>query len=144
MKAKSKFIFFPDNKAPRSVRATVAVYWIVFSVSFLRIVTGMGVPPFNTASEREAAITLLGLLSVFLISYAFVIMRLSAGKLWARNLALCVTTFLIVATLYHLFSDGLPSLQNNVVGLINIALETGAGLFLLTSRSAAWFKSRIG
>jgi hypothetical protein len=104
----------------------------------------MGVPPFNTASEREAAITLLGLLSVFLISYAFVIMRLSAGKLWARNLALCVTTFLIVATLYHLFSDGLPSLQNNVVGLINIALETGAGLFLLTSRSAAWFKSRIG
>ncbi|MEX3843384.1 hypothetical protein [Paraburkholderia sp. BR10882] len=144
MKAKSKFIFLPEDNAPQSVRAAVAVYWLAFSVSLLRIVTGVGIPPFNTISEREAEITLLGLLSTFFIFYAFTIMRISAGKIWARNLALFVTTFLVATTIYHLFADGLSSQLNNVVGLISIAVETVAGLLLLTSGSAAWFKSRIG
>jgi hypothetical protein len=143
LKAESKFIFLPDNKAPKLVRAAVAVYWLVFSVSLIRIVSGVGLPPFNTRPEKEAAITLFLLLSAFLLAYAFVIMRLSAGKLWARNLALSVTALLFITTLYHLFADGLSLPQNNVVGLIGIAAETVAGLFLLSSGSAAWFKSKI-
>lgn len=143
MKAKSKFSFLPDHQAPQSVRAAVAVYWLLFSVSFLRIVAGVGIPPFNTTNEREAAITLFGLLSVFLIVYAFTITRLSAGKLWARNLALFVTALVAATALHHLFADGLSSGQNNVVGLISIAIEIVAGLFLLTSESTAWFRSKV-
>ncbi|WP_281662913.1 hypothetical protein [Paraburkholderia fungorum] len=74
---------------------------------------------------------------------AFTIMRLSAGKIWARNVALFLTALLIITILYHLFADGLSSEQNNIVGLISIAAETVAGLFLLTSKSTGWFKSKI-
>jgi hypothetical protein len=103
----------------------------------------VGVPPFSTPQEVEGALTAFGLFSAITIFYAFTIMRLSAGKLWARNVALFLTALLIVTTLYHLFSDGLSSEQNNVVGLLTIAAETVAGLFLLTSESTSWFKSKI-
>jgi len=89
-----------------------------------------------------AAITVFGLLFAILIFYAFTIMRLSAGKLWARNVALFLTALLIMTALYHLFADGLSSERNNVVGLISIAAETVAGLFLLRSESTLWFKSK--
>lgn len=46
-----------------------------------------------------------------------------------------------MVALYHLFSDGLSSEKNNVVGLLIIVAETVAGLFLLTSESSRWFKS---
>jgi uncharacterized membrane protein len=137
------FIFFPDNHTPKIVRAAVAVYWIAFSVFLVRIVRGVGVPPFSTPQEVEGAITVFGLFSAVLIFYAFVIMRVAAGKLWARNVALFLTALLIITALYHLFTDGLSSEQNNVVGLITIAAETVAGLFLLTSESTTWFKSKI-
>jgi hypothetical protein len=143
LKAESKFIFFPDNKAPNLVRAAVAAYWFAFSVFFVRVGFGVGVPPFNTPREIEAAITVFGLLSAILVFYAFTIMRLSAGKLWARNITLFLTALLIVTTLYHLFAEGLSFVQNNVVGLISIGAETVAGLFLLTSESTTWFKSKI-
>jgi hypothetical protein len=143
LKAETKFIFFPGNNTPNLVRAAVAVYWIAFSVFFVRIGLGVGVPPFSTPREVEAAITVFGPLSAVLIFYAFTIMRLSAGKLWARNVALFLTAFLIMTTLYHLFADGLSSEQNDVVGLISIAAETVAGLFLLTPESTTWFKSKI-
>jgi hypothetical protein len=143
LRAETKFIFFPGNDTPNLVRAAVAVYWIAFSVFFVRIVRGVGVPPFSTPRELDAAITVFGLLSAVLIFYAFTIMRLSAGKLWARNVALVLTAFLIITTPYHLFADGLSSEQNNVVGLISIAAETVAGLFLLTSESTIWFRSKI-
>jgi hypothetical protein len=143
LKAESKFTFFPGNNTPNLVRAAVAIYWIAFSVFFVRLVSGVGVPPFSTPREVEAAITVVGLLSVVLMLYAFTIMRLSAGKLWARNVALFLTAFFIITILYHLFADGLSSEQNNVAGLITIAAETVAGLFLLTSESTAWFKSKV-
>jgi hypothetical protein len=142
LRAETKFVFFPGNNTPNLVRAAVAVYWIAFLVFFVRIVRGVGVPPFNTLREVEAAITVFGLLCAVLIFYAFTIMRLSAGKLWARNVALFLTVLLIMTTLYHLFSDGLSSERNNVVGLVSIAAETVAGLFLLSSESTAWFKSK--
>jgi hypothetical protein len=103
----------------------------------------VGVPPFSTPREVEASITAFGLLSAILIFYAFTIMRLSAGKLWARNVTLFLTAFFIMTILYRLFADGLSSEQNNVVGLISVAAETVAGLFLLTSESITWFKSKI-
>jgi hypothetical protein len=143
LRAKTKFSFFPGNNTPKSVRAAVAVYWIAFSVFFVRIGLGVGVPPFSTPREAEASITAFGLLSAILIFYAFTIMRLSAGKLWARNVALFLTAFFIITILYRLFADGLSSEQNNVVGLISVAAETVAGLFLLTSESTTWFKSKI-
>jgi len=142
LKAKIKFIFFPGNNTPNSARAAVAVYWITFSVFFVRISLGVGVPPFNTPQEVEGAITLFGLLSAILIFYAFTIMRLSAGMLWARNVALFLTAFIIITTLYRLFANGLSSEQNNVVGLIIVAAQTVAGLFLLTPESTTWFKSK--
>ncbi|MFM0644023.1 hypothetical protein PQR14_06805 [Paraburkholderia bryophila] len=137
----TRFIFFPGNNAPSLVRAAAAVYWVVFLVFSVRIVVGVGVPPFSTPREVEAALTVFGLLSAITIFYAFTIMRLSAGKLWARNVALLLTGFLIMVALYHLFSDGLSSEKNNVVGLLIIVAETVAGLFLLTSESSRWFKS---
>ncbi|NYH27242.1 hypothetical protein [Paraburkholderia bryophila] len=143
MRAETKFIFFPDNNAPSLVRAAAAVYWIAFLVFSVRIAVGVGVPPFSTPQEVEGALTAFGLFSAITIFYVFTIMRLSAGKLWARNVALFLTALLIVTTLYHLFSDGLSSEQNNVVGLLTIAAETVAGLFLLTSESTSWFKSKI-
>ncbi|QIE26660.1 hypothetical protein SBC1_40640 (plasmid) [Caballeronia sp. SBC1] len=143
MKAKIKFIFFPGDNTPNSARTAVAVYWITFSVFFVRIGIGVGVPPFSTPREVEAAITVFGLLSTILIFYAFTIMRLSAGKLWARNVALFLTAFIIITTLYRLFADGPSSEQNNVVGLISVAAQTVAGLFLLTPESTTWFKSKI-
>ncbi|OTP75526.1 hypothetical protein PAMC26510_13880 [Caballeronia sordidicola] len=91
----------------------------------------------------EGAITVFGLLFAILIFHAFVIMRLSAGKLWARNVALFLTAFFIVTTLYRLFASGLSSEHNNVLGLIIFAAETVAGVFLLTPKSTAWFKSKI-
>jgi hypothetical protein len=54
-----------------------------------------------------------------------------------------LTAFFIMTILYRLFADGLSSEQNNVVGLISVAAETVAGLFLLTSESTTWFKSKI-
>jgi hypothetical protein len=143
LKAETKFIFFPGNNTPNLVRAAVAIYWIAFLVFFVRIGLGVGIPPFSTRPEVIGAITVFGLFSIFLIFYAFTIMRLSAGKIWARNLALFLTALLIVTTLYHFFADGLTSERNNVVGLIIIVAETVAGLFLLTSESTTWFKSKI-
>jgi hypothetical protein len=143
LRAETKLTFFPGNTAPNLVRAAVAIYWIVFSVSFVRICLGVGIPPFSTRPEVVGALTVFGLFSAFLIFYSFIIMRLSAGKLWARNVALFLTAFLIVITFYHLFADGLSSERNNVVGLISIAAETVAGLFLLTSKNTAWFKSKL-
>jgi hypothetical protein len=143
LRAESKLIFFPGNNTPNLVRAAVAIYWAAFSVVFVRIVFGVGVPPFRTPHEVVAAVTLFGLLSALLICYAFTIMRLSAGKIWARNVALFLTALPIITILYHLFADGLSSEQNNIVGLISIAAETVAGLFLLTSKSTGWFKSKI-
>ncbi|CAH2912899.1 MAG: hypothetical protein CPSOU_2178 [uncultured Paraburkholderia sp.] len=143
LKAKGTFNFVPDNEAPNSVRAAVAIYWLVFSAVLIRIVSGVGVPPFSTAPEKEGAITLFLLLLAFFVFYAITIMRLSAGKPWARNLSLLVTASLIVTTLYHLLADRLSAQQNNVVGLTVTVAETVAGLFLLTSGSAAWFKSRL-
>jgi hypothetical protein len=143
LRAETKFIFFPGHNTPNLVRAAVAVYWIAFSVFSVRIVFGVGVPPFSTPREVEATITVFGLLSAVLIFYAFTIMRLAAGKVWARNVTLIFTAYLIITTLYHLFAHGLSSKQNNVVGLMGIAAETVAGLFLLTSESTTWFKSKI-
>ncbi|WP_144022109.1 hypothetical protein [Caballeronia sordidicola] len=143
MRTETKFIFFPSNNTPNFVRAAVVVYWIGFAVFFFRIVHGTGVPPFLTRPEVEGAITVFGLLFAILIFHAFVIMRLSAGKLWARNVALFLTAFFIVTTLYRLFASGLSSEHNNVLGLIIFAAETVAGVFLLTPKSTAWFKSKI-
>jgi hypothetical protein len=143
LKAKSDFIFFPGKNTPDPVRAAVAIYWIVFLVFLVRFVLQVGVPPFNTPREVEASITLFGLLSAVLIFYAFTIMRLSDAKLWARNVALFATAFGAIATIYSLFSHGLSSDQNNVVGVISVAANIVAGLFLLTPKSTAWFKSRI-
>ncbi|MFT4439476.1 hypothetical protein [Caballeronia sp. 15715] len=142
LRAETKFIFFPGNNTPNLVRAAVAVYWSTFAVFFVRIIHGVGVPPFSTPREMGAAITVFGLLFAILIFYAFTIMRLSAGKLWARNVALFLTALLIMTALYHLFADGLSSERNNVVGLISIAAETVAGLFLLRSESTLWFQSK--
>jgi hypothetical protein len=143
LKAKAGFIFFPGNNTPDPVRAAVAIYWLVFLVFFVRLCLQVGVPPFNTRQEVEAAITAFVLFSALLIFYAFTIIRLSDGKLWARNVALFWTAFGIVATLHSLFSHGLSSEQNNVVALISVAANSVAGLFLLTAKSTAWFKSRI-
>jgi hypothetical protein len=143
LKAKTKFVFFPGNNTPNSVRAAVAVYWITFTVFFVRIGFGVGVPPFSTRPEVQAAITAYGLLSAVMLFDAFTIARLSAGKLWARNVTLFLTALVTVATLYRLFAHGLSSEQNNVVGVIIVAAEAVAGLFLLTPESTAWFKSKI-
>ncbi|MFM0207798.1 hypothetical protein PQQ96_10325 [Paraburkholderia sediminicola] len=143
MRAKTTFIFFPGNDTPNSVRAAVAVYWITFSVFFVRFVLQVGVPPFSNSKEAEAAITLFGLFLAVLIFYAFTITRLSDGKRWARYVALFSTALAITTTLYSLFAHGLSSEQNNVVGVISVAAETVAGLFLLTPESSAWFKSKI-
>ncbi|AMM16053.1 hypothetical protein AX768_17625 [Burkholderia sp. PAMC 28687] len=142
LRAETKFIFFPGNNTPNFVRAAVAVYWIGFAAFFFRIVHGTGAPPFLTRPEVEGAITVFGLFSAILIFHAFVIMRLSAGKLWARNIALLLTAFVITTTLYRLFASGLSYEQSNVLNFIIIAAETVAGLFLLTPESTAWFKSR--
>jgi hypothetical protein len=144
LKAETRFIFFPDNNAPNLVRAAVAIYWVAFLIFSFRIVFGgIGVPPFRTRPEVEGAITVFGLLSVVLIAYAFTIIRISAGKLWARNVGLFLTAFVIVTTLYRLFVHGLSSEPDNVVGLLSVAAETVAGLFLLTPESTTWFKSKI-
>ena len=143
MRANTKFIFFPGKDTPNSVRAAVAVYWITCSVFFVRCGLQAGVPPFSTRPEVVAAITVFGLFSALLIFDAFTIMRISAGKLWARNVALILTALVIIATLYRLFADGLSFRHSNVVGLITVAAETVAGLFLLTPESTTWFKSKI-
>jgi hypothetical protein len=78
-----------------------------------------------------------------LIFEAFAIAQLSYGKLWARNVVLFSTAFAIVTTAYSLFANGLHAQQNDAIGLISVAAETVAGLFLLTSKSTAWFKSKI-
>lgn len=143
LKAETNFIFFPGNNTPNWIRAAVAVYWIGFAVFIVRIVRGVGLPRFSTRPEIEAAITVFALLSAISVFYAFTIMRLSAGKLWARNLTLLFTAYLIITSLYHLSAHGLSSDQNNAMGLIIIVAETAAGLFLLTSESTAWFKSKI-
>lgn len=143
MKAKTRFIFFPGNNTPISVRIAVAIFWITFSVFFVRIGFGVGVPPFSTPQQVEGAITAYGLFSALLIFDAFTIMRISAGKLWARNVALVLTALVIMATLYRLFTDGLSLEHNNVVGLVNVIAVTVAGFFLLTPASTAWFKSNL-
>lgn len=143
MKAKADVIFFPGNHTPDPVRAAVAIYWVVFLVFLVRFVLQVGVPPFNTPREVKASITVFGLLSAVLIFYAFTIMRLSHGKLWAKNVALFSTALGIVATVYSLFAHGLSSEKDNVVGVISVTANTVAGLFLLTPKSTAWFKSRI-
>ncbi|WCM22498.1 hypothetical protein NDK50_31290 [Paraburkholderia bryophila] len=143
MRAESRFIFFPGNNAPRLVRVAAAVYWIVFLEFVFRIVVGVGVAPFGTHQQVETALTLFGLLAAMTISYAFTIMRLSAGKLWARNVALVLTAFLIATTLYHLASGALSFGRNDIVGLIIVVAETVAGIFLLTSESTTWFKSKV-
>ncbi|MFK4445869.1 hypothetical protein ABH944_006064 [Caballeronia udeis] len=143
MRAKTKFIFFPGNNTPNSVRAAVAVYWIMFSVFLVRFGLQVGVPPFSTRPEVIGAITVFGLFSALLILDAFTIMRISAGKLWARNVALFLTAIVLIINLYRLFTDGLSAEQNNVEGLINAAAGTVAGLFLLSPESTTWFKSKI-
>ncbi|TDG02025.1 hypothetical protein E1N52_41970 [Paraburkholderia guartelaensis] len=143
LKAKSKFTFFPADDAPNLVRAAVLVYWIVFLVFFIQFFIQVGVPPFNTHKEIEGAATVFGLLSAVLIFYALTIMRLSDGKRWARNVALFSTSLGIIVTGYSLFSHGLLSEKNNVVGVISVAANIVASLFLLTSKSTAWFKSRV-
>jgi hypothetical protein len=143
LRAETIFIFFPGNDAPHSVRAAVAVYWIAFLVFFVRFGLQVGVPPFSTPPEVKVAITVFGLFSALLIFDAFTVMRISAGKLWARNVALFLTAIVLLLTVYRLFSGGLSSEQNNVVGLINVAAETVAGLLLLTPESTAWFKSKF-
>ena len=143
MKAKADFIFFPGNNTPDPVRAAVAIYWIVFLVFLVRFVRQVGVPPYSAPRDVEASITVFGLLSAVLIFYAFTIVRLSHGKLWAKNVALFATALGIIATVYSLFAHGLSSEKNNVVGVISVAANIVAGLFLLTPKSAAWFKSRI-
>ncbi|WP_146120265.1 hypothetical protein [Paraburkholderia sp. BL21I4N1] len=142
LRTATRFIFFPGNDAPNRVRAAAAVYWIAFLVVLVRIVIGVGVPPFGTPTEIEGALTLFVLFSAFFIFYALTIMRLSAGKIWARNVALCLTALLVLTNLYQLVSRGLSSEQNNVVGLTIIAAEAVAGLFLLTSESKTWFRSK--
>lgn len=143
MKAKTRFIFFPGNNTPISVRAAVAIFWITFSVFFVRIGFDVGVPPFSTPQQVEGAITVYGLFGALLIFDAFTIMRISAGKLWARNVALFLTALVIAATAHRLFTDGLSLERANVAGLMNVAAVTVAGLFLLTPASTAWFKSKL-
>lgn len=143
MRAETKSNFFPGNNTPNVVRAAVAIYWIAFSIFLVRIVFGVGVPPFRTRPEVEAAITVFGLLSAILIFFAFTITRLSVGRLWARNVALLLTAFVTVTTVYRLLEHGLSSEQSDVAGLIGVAAETVAAFFLLTPKSSSWFKSKI-
>jgi hypothetical protein len=140
LKAKADFIFYPENKTPTPVRAAVAIYWIAFFVFFVRFSLELRV--LTSSTPKAAMITVFGLLFAVLIFEAFTIVRLSYGKLWARNVVLFSTAFAIVSTVYSLFANGLHSEQNDVVGLISVAAETVAGLFLLTAKSTAWFKSR--
>lgn len=142
LKAETRFIFFPGGNTPNLVQAAVAIYWISFLVFFVRLVFGVGVPPFRTRPEVEATIMVFVFFSAILIFYAFTIMRLSARKRWARNVALSLTAFGIVVTVYRSFAYG-PSGQNDVVGMISVAAETVAGLFLLTPQSLTWFKPKI-
>ena len=141
LRAKADFIFFREHKTPNSVRAAVAIYWIALSVFVVRFGLALRTLPFS--AHRAPMITVFGLLFTVLIFEAFTIARLSYGKLWARNVVLFSTAFAIVTTVYSLFSNGLHAEQNDVVGLISVAAETIAGLFLLTSKSTAWFKSKI-
>jgi uncharacterized membrane protein YhaH (DUF805 family) len=143
LKAKSKFTFLPADDAPNLVRAAVLVYWIVFLVFFIQFCVQVGVPPFNTPKEIEGTVTVFGLLSTVLVFYALTIMRLSDGKRWARNVALVSTSIGIMVTGYSLFSRGLFFEKINTVGVIGVAVNIVASLFLLTSKSTAWFKSRL-
>jgi hypothetical protein len=140
LKAKADFIFFPENKTPNPVRAAVAIYWIAFFVFFIRFSLELRV--LTSSTPKAAMITVFGVLFAVLIFEAFTIARLSYGKLWARNVVLFSTAFAIVTTVYSLFANGLHSEQNDLVGLISVAAETVAGLFLLTAKSTAWFKSK--
>jgi hypothetical protein len=140
LKAKADFVFFRENKTPNSVRAAVAIYWIALSVFFVRF--GLEIRALTPSIPKAAMIAVFGLLFAALIFEAFTIARLSHGKLWARNVVLFSTAFAIVTTVYSLFANGLHSEQIDVVGLISVVAETVAGLFLLTAKSTAWFKSK--
>ena len=140
LKAKANFIFFPENKTPNPVRAAIAIYWIALAVFVVRFCLELRALPFSV--PKAAMIVVFGLLFAVLIFEAFTIARLSHGKLWARNVVLFSTAFAIVTTVYSLFANGLHAEQNDVVGLLSVAAETIAGLFLLTSKSTAWFKSK--
>ncbi|WGS53048.1 hypothetical protein LFL96_33290 [Paraburkholderia sp. D15] len=144
MSAETKFHFFPGKNTPSVVRVAVAIYWLALANFLVHLVSDVGIPPFHTRPEIEGAITALVLLCMFLIPYAFTIVRLSSGKLWARNVVLLLTALVVVITVRRLLAYGISFQQRDIMTLISVAAEAVAALFLLVPRSTFWFRSKVG
>jgi len=126
------------GERPKEVSQAVRFLWIAFAVG----IVGMFLQPVKVSAPAQWIGMLVGGVIAFGL-WAWVIVKISQGRNWAR------IVFIVLALLGLVFSVfALPMTMpvyrarplNGVVALINLVLEIASLYLLLTAAARTWFK----
>jgi len=131
-------MFDSSAQKPQSVVTAIRLIWVSLALSLIKM------PPIITEAKNLGGITAVGIV-IFILScvlgmVAFLVLKMSDGRNWARIIFVVLMVLGISPTLRMIVNEFSKSAFQGTVSVVQFGLQIYATVLLITKPSRDWFQ----
>jgi succinate-acetate transporter protein len=127
-----------DRKKPSSIALAINLAWASLALGFVRLAID-----YQHMQSLAPVVVLISIFVFVFVITAFLVLKMSAGRNWARITFLVLFVIGVIPTIPMLLADFSRSAVSGAIGVIQAGLQLYALVLVFTEPGKHWFKKVV-